>query len=113
MNPEGRKAVVRQICSLPEVHPTQRYNVWTSTHLHGSSPLPQYDGYASDTKTPAAVKAYHCPNIQDARTLWYHDHGVHITASNAYMGLAAQYILHDPVEQSLPTPHDQYDGPLV
>src|SRR3712207_8866649 len=50
---------------------------------------------------------------QDARTLWYHDHGVHITAENAYMGLAAQYILHDPVEMALPIPHDQYDVPMI
>ena len=57
--------------------------------------LPQYDGYASDITTPGAFKDYSYPNIQDARTLWYHDHGVHITAKNAYMGLAAQYIMHD------------------
>jgi spore coat protein A len=113
MNTQGRKAVVRQICSLPDVHPTQRYNVWTSTHLHGSCSLPQYDGYASDTTTPGAFKDYHYPNIQDARTLWYHDHGVHITATNAYMGLAANYILHDPVELALPIPHGKYDVPLT
>ena len=60
-------------------------------HLHGSASLPEYDGYASDTTWPDEYKDYHYPNIQDARTLWYHDHGVHETASNAYMGLAAQY----------------------
>jgi spore coat protein A, manganese oxidase len=113
LNQQGRKAVVRQICSLPDVHPQLRYNVWTSTHLHGSCSLPQYDGYASDITRPGQFKDYHYPNIQDARTLWYHDHGVHITAENAYMGLAAQYILHDPVEQALPIPHGHYDLPLV
>src|SRR3954469_13524266 len=110
---QGRNAVVRQICALPDTHPTLGYNVWTSTHLHGSCSLPQYDGYASDTTTPGAFKDYHYPNIQDARTLWYHDHGVHITANNAYMGLAAQYIMHDPYEQSLPIPHDEYDVPMI
>ncbi|MEA2249485.1 MAG: hypothetical protein QOH46_4014, partial [Solirubrobacteraceae bacterium] len=104
-----RPAVVRQACELPGKHPQIGYPVWTSTHLHGSCSLPQYDGYASDTTTPGAFKDYHYPNIQDARTLWYHDHGVHITATNAYMGLAAQYILHDPVEMALPIPHGQYD----
>ena len=53
-----------------------------STHLHGSASLPQYDGYASDLTMPGQVKTYHYPNIQDARTLWYHDHGVGITAQN-------------------------------
>jgi spore coat protein A, manganese oxidase len=113
VNQQGRKAVVRQICALPDVHPQLRYNVWTSTHLHGSCSLPQYDGYASDITHPGQFKDYHYPNIQDARTLWYHDHGVHITAENAYMGLAAQYILHDPIEQALPIPHGPYDLPLI
>src|SRR3954462_5143277 len=110
---QGRNAVVRQICALPDTHPELGYNVWTSTHLHGSCSRPQYDGYASDTTTPGAFKDYHYPNIQDARTLWYHDHGVHITANNAYMGLAAQYIMHDRFEQSLPIPHGTYDVPLT
>src|SRR3712207_3540513 len=110
---KGRKVVMRQICSLPDVHPQLRYNVWTSTHLHGSASLPQYDGYASDITRPGQFKDYHYPNIQEARTLWYHDHGVHITAENAYMGLAAQYILHDLHELSLPIPHEQYDLPLI
>src|SRR5215210_7952371 len=103
----------RKVNILPDTHPELGYNVWTSTHLHGSCSLPQYDGYASDTTTPGAFKDYRYPNIQDARTLWYHDHGVHITANNAYMGLAAQYILHDPVEQALPIPHGPYDLPLI
>jgi FtsP/CotA-like multicopper oxidase with cupredoxin domain len=113
MNTQGRNAVVRQINDLPEVHPSLRYNVWTSTHLHGSCSLPEYDGYASDITKPGQFKDYHYPNIQDARTLWYHDHGVHITATNAYMGLAAQYILHDPVELALPIPHGKYDVPMI
>src|ERR1700755_63326 len=27
--PQGRKTLVRQLCDLPTVHPTLRYNVWT------------------------------------------------------------------------------------
>jgi spore coat protein A, manganese oxidase len=113
VNYRGQSAVVRQTCALPDVHPDLRYNVWTSTHLHGSCSLPEYDGYASDVTFPGHFKDYRYPNIQDARTLWYHDHGVHITAENAYMGLAAQYILHDDVEMALPIPHGQYDIPFV
>ncbi|MCA1597600.1 MAG: multicopper oxidase domain-containing protein, partial [Chloroflexi bacterium] len=95
VNTQGRHAVVQHINDLPAVHPTLRYNVWTSTHLHGSASKPQYDGYASDITDVQNWKDYVYPNVQDARTLWYHDHGVHITAPNAYMGLAAMYILHD------------------
>ena len=113
MNTQGQAAVVRQYNDLPDVHPDLRYKVWTSTHLHGSCSLPEYDGYASDITSPRQYKDYKYPNIQDARTLWYHDHGVHITAPNAYMGLAAQYILHDEVELALPIPHGRYDVPLV
>jgi spore coat protein A, manganese oxidase len=110
---QGREVVMRQINELPDTHPELQYNVWTSTHLHGSCSLPEYDGYASDITPPGHFKDYRYPNIQDARTLWYHDHGVHITAENAYMGLAAMYIMHDPLEQRLPIPKGQYDVPLV
>jgi FtsP/CotA-like multicopper oxidase with cupredoxin domain len=82
-------------------------------HLHGSGSLPQYDGYASDITPPREYKDYQYPNYQDARTLWYHDHGIHHTAENAYMGLAAMYQLHDPLEQSLPIPHGRYDVPMI
>jgi FtsP/CotA-like multicopper oxidase with cupredoxin domain len=113
VNQQGRHAVVQQVNELPAIHPTLRYNVWTSTHLHGSCSKPQYDGYASDITDVGCWKDYVYPNIQEARTLWYHDHGVHITAPNAYMGLAAMYILHDPYELSLPIPHGAYDVPLI
>lgn len=100
---QGRKTVVRQINALPDVS-FANYRTWTSVHLHGSDSLPQYDGYASDVTYPGEFKDYHYPNNQPARTLWYHDHGVHHTAENAYMGLAAQYHLHDDLELSLPIP---------
>lgn len=98
----------------------------TSVHLHGNASLPQYDGYANDVTRPGEFKDYHWPNEQDARTLWYHDHGVHITGLNAYMGCAAFYITHDERELSLTDPADgkykdvgtaipgdPYDVPLV
>jgi spore coat protein A, manganese oxidase len=109
----GRQAVVQQINGLPDTHPALGYTPWTSTHLHGSCSLPEYDGYASDVTQPGQWKNYVYPNIQDARTLWYHDHGVHHTAENAYMGLAAMYILQDPLEQSLGLPQGPYDVPLI
>ena len=95
------------------MHPTLGYTPYTSTHLHGSPSLPQYDGYASDVTNPGQYKDYHYPNIQDARTLWYHDHGVSHTAENVYMGLAAQYVIHDDKELALSIPHGVYDVPLI
>ncbi|MGH3144844.1 MAG: multicopper oxidase family protein, partial [Rubrobacter sp.] len=117
---QGRKAVVRQINSLPDIS-FANYKTWTSVHLHGSDSLPQYDGYASDITNPGEFKDYHYPNNQNARTLWYHDHGVHHTSENAYMGLAGLYLTHDPHERSLglpsgyhnPARRTGYDVPLV
>jgi spore coat protein A len=109
----GRKAVVRHNNALPKTHPTLGYESWTSVHLHGSGSLPQYDGYASDITRPGEYKDYRYPNYQDARTLWYHDHGVHHTAENAYQGLAAMYVMTDELEQALPIPHGRYDVPLI
>ena len=77
---------------LPAKHPNWGYEAWTSTHLHGSASKPQYDGYASDITRVGQTKTYQFPNNQESRTLWYHDHGVHHTAENAYMGLAAMYL---------------------
>ena len=110
----GRRVAVRHCQELPAIHPDQRYPTTTSVHLHGSASLPQYDGYASDVTGTGQFKDYFYPNLQDARTLWYHDHGIHHTANNAYMGLAAQYHLHDELERSLGIPvGEPYDVPLI
>ena len=101
---QGPAIAVKVTNALPATHPQWGYEAWTSTHLHGSASKPQYDGYASDITRPGEYKDYHYPNSQYARTLWYHDHGVHHTAENAYMGLAALYLLGDDVEDRLPIP---------
>ncbi len=97
---------------MPSTHPTLGHAYTTSTHLHGSASKPQYDGYASDVTYPGYTKNYQYPNFQPARTLWYHDHGVHHTAENAYSGLAAMYVMHDPVERAL-LPQGKFDVPIV
>ena len=105
---------------MPSKYTSDPWQRSTSTHLHGSASLPQYDGYASDLTFPGQVKKYFYPNSQDARTLWYHDHGVHHTSQNAYNGLAGLYILHDEEEAGLgiPTgapgsPSAPYDVPMI
>jgi FtsP/CotA-like multicopper oxidase with cupredoxin domain len=109
---QGTKAVVRIHNKLPLESPMGGHELNTSVHLHGSASLPQYDGYASDTIAPGFAKDYHYPNFQPARTLWYHDHGVHFTAENAYAGLAAHYHMHDPIERAL-LPQGEFDVPLT
>ena len=123
---QGRQVVVRHMNALPAQHPILGYTPWTSVHLHGSASLPQYDGYASDVTMPVGgtredgsvcaegeYKDYHYPNHQQARTLWYHDHGVHHTAENAYHGLAGMYTMYDAEERALPIPKGKYDVPLI
>ncbi|HEX8508952.1 MAG TPA: multicopper oxidase domain-containing protein [Propionibacteriaceae bacterium] len=105
---QGTKIVMQLRNKLPATHPTFGTPLKISTHLHGSASLPQYDGYASDVTPAGQTKWYHYPNFQGARTLWYHDHGVHYTAQNAYSGLAAQYHMHDPAERDL-LPQGDYD----
>src|SRR3954453_4503405 len=99
---QGRPAVVRQVNNLPKVHPVLKYTPWTSVHLHGPASLPQHDGYARNSTNPGGYKDYHFPNSQEARTLWYHDHGVHHPAQNVFMGLAGMYQLPATVEEGLP-----------
>lgn len=109
---KGTRAIVRVRNQLPAKHPTLGYALPTSTHLHGSASLPQYDGYANDLTLPGFYKDYHFPNFQPARSLWYHDHAVHFTAQNVYSGLAGQYLISDPVEKGL-LPQGSFDVPLT
>ncbi|HET9872190.1 MAG TPA: multicopper oxidase domain-containing protein [Propionibacteriaceae bacterium] len=109
---QGTRVEMTMRNRLPAVHPTFGTPLSISTHLHGSASLPQYDGYASDLTPHNYVKTYKYPNFQPARTLWYHDHGVHYTAQNAYSGLASQYHLHDPAEREL-LPQGEFDVALT
>jgi spore coat protein A, manganese oxidase len=102
-----------QNVAMPSAYTSDPWQRSTSTHLHGSASLPQFDGYASDVTFPGQRKSYFYPNSQEARTLWYHDHGVNHTSQNAYNGLAGMYIMHDPVEQALGIPQGEYDVPLI
>jgi spore coat protein A len=111
----NQRVTIRQENRMPARHPLFGYEFTTSTHLHGSPSLPQYDGYANDVSRPNFGKDYIYDNQEDARTLWYHDHAVHHTANNVYTGLAAQYHLLPPSGDDtfgLPV-DDQFDRPLI
>ena len=52
-----------------------------------------------DMPTPAdGGNTMFYPNQQGARLMFYHDHASAITRLNVYAGLAAGYIIHEPVE---------------
>ncbi|MFP5316542.1 MAG: multicopper oxidase domain-containing protein, partial [Actinomycetes bacterium] len=54
----GTQVVLTMRNQLPASHPDFGTPLATSTHLHGSASLPQYDGYASDTTQPGFRKDY-------------------------------------------------------
>lgn len=109
---QGERITLEMDNVLPMFHPQWGYRLDTSTHLHGSASLPQFDGYANDLTGLGLCKDYEYPNFQPARTLWYHDHAVHNTAQSVYSGLAGQYHLHDAAESSL-LPQGKFDVPLT
>ncbi|MCA1783699.1 MAG: multicopper oxidase family protein [Dermatophilaceae bacterium] len=96
----------------PGGHHAEHGGLPMSTHLHGHASAPEYDGYADDHTYPGYYKEYLYENQQPARSIWYHDHATHITSTNVYSGLAAQYHIHDEVERAL-LPQADFDVPLT
>ncbi|MFM2076660.1 MAG: hypothetical protein RJA49_550 [Actinomycetota bacterium] len=108
----GRQVVARFANHLPGIHPVLGYEAYTSIHLHGAASQPEYDGYASDITHPGQLKDYKYRNVENSRSLWYHDHAVHHTWTNVYMGLAGQYFIIDPADARFGLPTGEYDVPL-
>ena len=96
----------------------QGKDICTSVHLHGMASLPQYDGYAEDLTSPGSYKDYYYPNNR-ASILWYHDHAVHKTSRNVYMGLAGMYVVkYEPEDfcqkdQAKCLPSGEFEIPLI
>lgn len=53
------------------------------------------------TNPPVGTATHYYPMDQSARSLWYHDHAVGITRTNAYAGIASALVLTDDFEISL------------
>ena len=49
----------------------------------------------------AGSQTLYYTNQQSGRLMFYHDHAVGITRLNVYAGMAAGYLIHDPVEDDL------------
>jgi spore coat protein A, manganese oxidase len=100
----GRPVVVRH---------TNELSHHTVVHLHGAVTSSENDGFPTEMIMPGESRTYRYPNDQRAATLWYHDHVMHHTGRNLYMGLSGLYLLDDDEQAGLNLPGDDYDVPLV
>jgi spore coat protein A len=101
---KGRTAVVQVTNGL-----TFNQNV----HLHGGLVPAASDGHPMQLIAPGGAFTYTYPNVQDAATLWYHDHAHGLSARTMFYGLAGYYIVEDELEDSLDLPSGDFDVPLV
>ncbi|WP_266158634.1 multicopper oxidase family protein [Dyella silvatica] len=83
------------------------------THVHGARVPAASDGYPEEWYAPGHSALYHYPSVQDAATLWYHDHAMGITRLNIYAGLFGSFIVRDAEEQALGLPSGDFDLPLL
>nr|MBA2559887.1 multicopper oxidase domain-containing protein [Propionibacteriales bacterium] len=97
---QGRDVRVRHYNTL---------SVPVSTHLHGGDVPATSDGHPLDLIQPGGWKEYFYPGLHPAASLWYHDHAIHDTGRNVYMGLAANYLISSAAEQALPLPKGKFD----
>jgi spore coat protein A, manganese oxidase len=91
-----------------------------ATHLHGGltpwfsdgtpfqwfTPAGQHgDSFMNvpGTNPPAGTATYYYPMDQSARFVWYHDHAMGITRTNAYAGIASALLIIDDFENGLVT----------
>ena len=93
---------------------TNHLGVPTSTHLHGGVTPPQFDGHPLDLVQPGTAFTHVFPGENSAATLWYHDHAIHATGRNVWMGLAGLFLVRDEVEAGLGLPKGPpFEVPLV
>lgn len=105
---------------------TQKWEL--SNHLHGGHNPAHSDGYPNFFVLPGKARDYFYTNTvpnhhgqpdigESASTMWYHDHGMDITAHTCVLGLAGFYIQYDDLELDLirrnVLPGDPYDIPVV
>ncbi|WP_426700038.1 multicopper oxidase family protein [Rhodanobacter sp. Col0626] len=83
------------------------------THVHGARVPADSDGWPEDWYTPGHSVLSHYPGVQDAASLWYHDHAMGITRLNIYAGLFGAFNVRDAEEQKLGLPAGDCDLPLI
>ena len=94
-------------------------------HLHGGftpwssdgGPMAWFTPNNAETGEDFVSSHYEYPNDQTSRLMFYHDHAMGTTRLNVHAGLAAPYILRDPVENLMINlhllPSGAYEVPLV
>jgi spore coat protein A len=87
--------------------------VRTITHVHGAHVPAVSDGWPEAAYPPGHSRLDHYPSVQDAATLWYHDHAMGITRLNMYAGLFGALTIRDGVEEALGLPAGDCDLPLL
>jgi FtsP/CotA-like multicopper oxidase with cupredoxin domain len=97
---QGRDVRVRQHNAL---------SVPISVHLHGGDVPATSDGHPLDLVQPGHTKEYFYPGLHPAAPLWYHDHAIHDTGRNVYMGLAGNFLITDAAEKALHLPGGPFD----
>lgn len=88
-------------------------------HLHGAEVPSVSDGGPDAWWTPGFAQkgpgfvsdVYTYPNRQEPTMLWYHDHTLGATRTTVYAGLAAAYLLHDPLREPVNLPGGPFDLP--
>jgi spore coat protein A len=83
------------------------------THVHGARVPADSDGWPEDWYAPGHSALFHYPGVQDATSLWYHDHAMGITRLNIYAGLFGAFNVRDADEQALGLPPGDCDLPLI
>jgi len=113
---------------LPQSPWNQNYDgpIPAAVHLHGGEVPPVLDGgpdswftsdgnyighgyYSMDGNTAKNYTIYKYPNVQEAASIWFHDHTLGATRLNVYAGLAGAYLIVDPnlnLPANLPGPAD-------
>jgi spore coat protein A, manganese oxidase len=79
------------------------YQWYTPSGMHGNSfmNVPGSAAAFPGSLTPPGTGIYYYPMDQSARFVWYHDHAMGITRTNAYCGIASALILTDDFEAGL------------
>ncbi|HZR41984.1 MAG TPA: hypothetical protein VFB12_17830, partial [Ktedonobacteraceae bacterium] len=103
---------------LGQMGSTQPYTgpIPTVVHLHGAEVASSFDGvpdawftpdgrrgkgYSTHSPTASNAAIYYYPNMQQATTLWFHDHSLGMTRINVFSGLSAFYLLRDQFDTGL------------
>jgi spore coat protein A, manganese oxidase len=81
--------------------------------VHGARVPAGSDGWPEDWFVPGHSALLHYPGVQDAASLWYHDHAMGITRLNIYAGLFGAFNVRDADERALGLPSGDCDLPLI